>query len=111
MGIYWTISAVVRTVQQVLINRRLSKMDIEEEIKKNIENYNRKREKKGLPPQKISDVAKMSVKSVQKEEASKEERQEKIRKSTEYYNKGTAKPGSLAAKARMVEQYNEKNKK
>ncbi len=111
MGIYWTISAVVRTIQQLVINRRLESVDIEEEIKKNIEKYNRKREKQGLPPQRISDVAKMSTKAVQTEDHSEEERREKIKKSTEYYNKGTAKPGSLAAKARMVEQYNEKNKK
>lgn len=111
MGIYWVISAVVRTAQQLVINKKLSNVDIEEEIKKNIENYNRKREKKGLPPQKLSNVARMNTKSVQKDEISEEDRQERIKKSTEYYNKGAAKPGSLAAKARMVEQYNEKNKK
>lgn len=111
MGIYWVISAVVRTIQQLAINHRLENVDVEEEIKKNIEKYNRKREKQGLPPQRISDVAKMSTKVVQAEEHSSEEKQEKIRKSTEYYNRNAAKPGSLAAKARMVEQYNEKNKK
>ncbi len=111
MGIYWVISAVVRTAQQLVINKKLGKLDIEEEIKKNMENYNRKREKKGLPPQKLSNAARMNTRSVQKDEISEEDRQEKIKKSTEYYNKGAAKPGSLAAKARMVEQYNEKNKK
>ena len=33
-----------------------------------------------------------------------------IKEATEYYNKN-AKPGSLAAKANMVKQYNEKNNK
>lgn len=111
MGIYWVISALVRTGQQLVINKKLSSMDIEEEIKKNIEKYNRKREKKGLPPQKISNVARMNTKNVQKEETSETDRQEQIKKSTEYYNRGAAKPGSLAAKARMVEQFNERNKK
>ena len=46
-----------------------------------------------------------------KREITSEERQKAIQKSTDYYNKGTAKPGSLASKARMVEQYNEKNNK
>ena len=41
-------------------------------------------------------------------EPTEEEKAEDIRKSTEYYNKN-AKPGSLAAKANMVKQYNEKN--
>ena len=36
---------------------------------------------------------------------------EAVKKSTEYYNKNNAKPGSLASKANMVKQYNEKNNK
>ena len=39
-----------------------------------------------------------------------EEKAAAIKESTEYYNKN-AKPGSLAAKANMVKQYNEKNNK
>lgn len=116
VGIYWVMSAVVRMVQQIGINKYLEKMDIDEEIKKNIEKYNRKREKDGLPPEKLSNVARTSTrtvetKSTKKREITSEERQKQIKDSTEYYKKGEAKPGSLAAKARMVEQYNEKNKK
>ena len=50
---------------------------------------------------------------VESEEAVKERNEKRladIKESTEYYNK-TAKPGSIAAKARMVQQYNEKNEK
>ena len=106
-------SAVVRLVQQIVINKQLDKMDIDEEIKKNIEKYNRKREKDGLPPERFNEVARTNTKSVDKpkREITSEDRQKSIKDSTEYYNKGAAKPGSLAAKARMVEQYNEKNKK
>lgn len=113
VGLYWIMSAVVRTVQQLVINKQLSKMDIDEEIKKNIEAYNRKREKNGLPPEKLSTVARTSTRNVEstKREITSEERQKAIQDSTAYYNKGAAKPGSLAAKARMVEQYNEKNDK
>lgn len=111
LGLYWIMSAVVRTVQQIVINKQLDKMDIDEEIKKNIEAYNRKREKDGLPPERLNNVARTSTKAVStsKREITSEERQKAIQDSTNYYNKGTAKPGSLAAKARMVEQYNEKN--
>ena len=113
VGLYWIMSAVVRTIQQLVINKQLSKMDIDEEIKKNIEAYNRKREKNGLPPEKLSTVARTSTRNVEstKREITSEERQKAIQDSTAYYNKGAAKPGSLAAKARMVEQYNEKNDK
>ena len=40
-----------------------------------------------------------------------EERNARIKSSTEYYKNAEEKPGSIAAKARMVEKYNEKNKK
>ena len=36
---------------------------------------------------------------------------EKQAKSTEYYKSGQTKPGSLAAKAGMVQQFNEKQEK
>jgi YidC/Oxa1 family membrane protein insertase len=113
VGLYWIMSAVARLVQQFFMNKHLDKMDIDAEIKKNIEKYNRKREKDGLPPEKFSNVAKTNTKTVAapKKENSSEERQKSIEDSTEYYKKGAAKPGSLAAKARMVEQYNEKSKK
>ena len=39
-----------------------------------------------------------------------EERDAAMKKSTDYYN-NNAKPGSIAAKANMVKQYNEKNNK
>lgn len=112
MGLYWIMSAVIRVIQQFVINKHLDKIDIDAEIKKNIDNYNRKREKDGLPPERFSDVARTSTKSVNaaKKEISPEERAKAIQNSTDYYNKGAAKPGSLASKARMVEQYNEKNK-
>lgn len=116
VGIYWVMSAVVRTIQQLIINKYLAKMDIDEEIKKNIEKYNRKREKDGLPPERLNNVARTNAKTVEtkktnKREITSEERQKQIKDSTEYYKNSEAKPGSLAAKARMVEQYNEKSKK
>ncbi len=113
VGIYWVMSAVVRTVQQIVINKYLGRIDIDEEIKRNIEKYNRKREKEGLPPERLNNVARSSTRTVdaRRHEITSQERQKQMKDSTEYYKKGEAKPGSLAAKARMVEQYNEKNKK
>ena len=40
-----------------------------------------------------------------------EQKEEAMRKATEYYNKNAANPGSLASKANMVRDYNEKNNK
>ena len=112
VGLYWVMSGVVRMIQQLVINKYLSKMDIDEEIKKNIEKYNRKREKDGLPPEKLNNVARSSAKAVNKKpEMSAAERARQIQDSTEFYKNKEAKPGSLASKARMVEKFDEKSKK
>lgn len=113
VGLYWIMSALVRLVQQFVINKQLDKIDIDEEIKKNIEKYNRKREKAGLPPERLSTAARANAKTVDKpkREINSADRQKAIQNSTDYYKRGSEKPGSLASKARMVEKYNEKNKK
>ena len=111
LGIYWIAGAVVRSIQQVLINRHLDKIDIDELVKKNLEKSNKKREKEGLPPQKISNSARLNTKNIDRPETSQEELDKKVKNSTDYYkNTSTAKPGSLASKAQMVQQYNERNK-
>lgn len=118
IGIYWVAGSVVRCFIQIIVNKQMEKVDVDEMIKKNLEKYNAKRVKQGLRPEQISAQAKQNLKSMKTEQnVSEEERQlqrekrlKSIQSSTEYYN-NTAKPGSLAAKARMVEQYNEKNTK
>ncbi len=111
MGIYWIAGAVVRTIQQIVINKHFDKIDIDEMMKQNIEKYNEKRKKLGLPPQQLNNNAKINTKTVSnKPQKTQAEKDEAVRKSTEYYNKN-AKPGSLAAKANMVKQYNERNNK
>lgn len=115
MGIYWIAGAVVRSVQQVFVNKSIEKIDMDELIKKNLEKENKKRAKQGLPPQKATNTAKISTRNIEapaKKEVSAEEKAKKVQASTEYYKQNTkAKPGSLAAKAQMVQQYNEKNNK
>ncbi len=121
MGLYWVIGAVVRSIQQIAINKHIDKMDIDAEIQKNIEKYNEKLKKQGIDPAKLNAAARTNTKKISnaasynnskpsKSAKTAEERAEEIRKSTEYYNQN-AKPGSLAAKAGMVKQYNEKNNK
>ena len=112
MGLYWVAGAVIRSVQQVVINKHIDKVDIEDLIKKNVEKNNKKRAKAGLAPQSLTNNAKISTKSVNvsKPAVSQEEKAAAVKKATEYYN-SNAKPGSIAAKANMVKQYNEKNNK
>ena len=37
MGIYWIAGAVVRSIQQVIINKHIDKIDLDELIAKNVE--------------------------------------------------------------------------
>ena len=121
MGLYWVIGAVVRSIQQVAINKHIDKMDIDAEIEKNVEKYKEKLKKQGVDAAKLQAASKINTKNISSKTSyqnpaakrsakTDEEKAEDIRKSTEYYNKN-AKPGSLAAKANMVKQYNEKNNK
>jgi YidC/Oxa1 family membrane protein insertase len=119
MGLYWIVGAVARSIQQVLINKHIDKMDIDAEIAKNEEKYKEKLRKSGIDPAKLNAAARTNTKNLSSKTSYKnntkpaktdEEKAEDIRKSTEYYN-NNAKPGSLASRANMVKQYNEKNNK
>ena len=111
LGLYW----LVMMVQQILINKALDKKTNEELIKENIEKANKKRARKGQPP--ISDKASISTRYLDRlnartqDQQSQEEKDAKMKAATEYYQSRSAAPGSLAAKANMVRDYNERNKK
>ena len=114
MGLYWIASALVRSVQQLILNRHFDKIDLDELVQKNLEKLNEKRAKQGLPPQKLNEKAirAAQVKPVDEEKvaAKKALTQENIKKATAYYNEN-AKPGSIASKANMVKKFEEKNLK
>ena len=114
LGLYWIMSAVVRSVQQFALNKHFDKIDLDEVVKKNLEKLNEKRAKQGLPPQKLNTKAIKEAQMKQVDEgklaAKRVETQDKIKKSTVYYNEN-AKPGSIASKVNMVKKYEEKNMK
>lgn len=123
MGLYWVIGAVVRSIQQIAINKHIDNMDIDAMIVKNEEKYKEKLRSQGIDPAKLNAAARTNTKnlsnktsysnnnsSVKKTVKTDAEREAEIKSATEYYNKN-AKPGSLASKANMVKQYNEKNNK
>lgn len=116
MGLYWVAGSVVRSVQQVIINRHIDKLDFEEIIKKNTVKNAKKIEKMKEQQEKLNAYASMNTRSIQnkanvKSNMTEEEREAAMKKATDYYNGANAKPGSLMAKANMVRQYNEKNNK
>ena len=107
LGLYWAVSAVVRCVQQLAINKYLSKKSVEEMIEEQRKKAAKKREKKGASAQEINRMATQSTRNVTEKKnsnISEKEKEEKIQKARE--NISHAKPGSLASKANMVSRYN-----
>ena len=114
LGIYWIASAVVRSIQQLLINRHLNKMNIDDLVNENMRKMEAKRAKEGLPPQKITNQAHQSARNINKVEkgmsgTDEANRAKKVEEA--YKNASHAKAGSITAKANLVRDYEERNKK
>ena len=117
LGIYWIASAVVRSAQQFAINRHLDKMNIDDLVNENMKKIEAKRAKEGLPPQKITNQAHQSAKNINKPVIDKGNSgnngaSDRARKVDEAYAKSrNAKAGSITAKANLVRDFDERNKK
>ncbi len=119
MGLYWIAGAVIRAIQQVAINKFIDhNLDVEKLMEKNSEKFQKKMEKrselmKGLNERAMSNTRSIDPAKNPKAARTQEQIQEDIRKATEYYNKASknAPAGSLASKANMVKNYNERNNK
>ncbi len=120
LGIYWIAGAVVRSVQQIVINKKIDKIDMDELMKQNLEKINKKREKQGLPPEKMTNNANIKTRNIDATISKKYDTGKKAKLQQEAANVDSsavtdsgkkAKPGSLASKAMMVKEYNEKNMK
>ena len=114
LGIYWIASAVVRSIQQLLINRHLNKMNIDDLVNENMRKMEAKRAKEGLPPQKITNQAHQSAKNINKVEkgmsgTDEANRAKKVEEA--YKNASHAKAGSITAKENLVRDFEERNKK
>ncbi len=113
LGIYWIASAVVRSIQQYIINRHMDRIDVNELVNENMKKMEKKRVKAGLPPQKITNQAHQNVKNINKidkgQSGNNDARAKRVEES--YQKAANAKPGSITAKANMVRDYNERNKK
>lgn len=112
LGLYWIASAVVRSVQQAVINGYMNKQSMEELIEKNVKKAKKKREKKGVPAKSLNNMAQRSVRNIEdpkRKELAQGNQKEEPKKDSNYYNKN-AKPGSLASKANLVKSFNENDR-
>lgn len=104
MGIYWIAGSVVRTIQQIAINKHIDKMDFDKIVEKNKEKYEKQREKMaekgGYDLNTMNKYASMRTKNITSNQE------------VDYSNNTNVKEaGSLASKANLVKQFNERNNK
>lgn len=109
LGLYWVASAVVRSLQQLAVNKYLKSKSVEDIIEENRKKAQKKREKKGTSADEINKMATRSTRNVGAVSKAKKEiedpgKEEKIRNAQQAA--ANAKPGSLTSKAYLVSRYN-----
>lgn len=126
MGIYWIAGNVVRTIQQIIINKQIDKMDFDKIISDNSEKSKQKMEKLKAQQERLNAYASMNTKNIPAANAqpkktiqnkanmgsslSENEKNEAMKKGSTGSSSGSEKPGSMFEKAGMVKKYNDKNK-
>lgn len=118
LGLYWIAGNVVRTIQQVIINKQIDKMDFDKIINDNKEKSQKKREKLEKQKERLNAYANMSTKNIATAEQNRSSMQSKANVKTSVSEqidnskslKSETKSGSMFEKAGMVKNYNDKNK-
>ena len=114
MGLYWITGAVIRCIQQVVINKQIDKMDIDAMVEKNLEKMKEKEAKEGKKEKnRVSsstmntyssmNTRRMKDKSSTSVSSDSERKAQQVRQT----NGKKYKSGSLAAKANMVSSFND----
>ena len=113
MGIYWIAGAVVRCIQQIVINKHIDKMDIDEIIEKNSAKAEKKIKKHQENIQRMNEYATMNTRNMGigdkarlANNASDNGKNANNSVEGDFTKTVNAKPGSLASKANMVTDYN-----
>lgn len=109
LGIYWIVSAAYRIPQQILLNKHFDKIDLDAVIKKNEAKVKAKREKMGITEDQMRQIANRKTRTLSSKAAYNNEAEKEEKLNTANEMRANAKPGSLAAKANMVRDYNERN--
>lgn len=123
IGIYWIAGSLFAIGQQYVINRILSKIDIDDMIKKNIEKAGKKKAKLGLDPNAtLEDLAKTQTKSISsrlqaqvpENTGSTSDYANSVKKNYVDSNSGKSdtayKAGSISANANLLKSRNKDNK-
>lgn len=114
VGLYWIAGAVIRVIQQILLNRHFDRMDLAAVVAQNQKKAEakakKKAEKKGVPGETISNAAKINTRQIdaKKRKTMAEKASSASRASYTDSTHKKYKEDSLAAKANKVREYNEK---
>ena len=110
VGIYWIIGAVVRCVQQIVINRKIGKLDIEAiqaEAKERVVEPKKTRSSSAASPSQGSSLAQKAGRTYNDPHGN---RARNIQNSEQYYSESSDIPAnSITAKANMVRKFDAKN--
>ena len=121
LGLYWVAGSVVRSIQQVVINKQFDKMDFDEIIKKNSAKSSKKMEKMKKNQEMINAYANVKTKNIEKGNNQKNisanssssnstNKPVENKSSSQDNSRSTgSKPGSLTERANLVKKYNERN--
>jgi YidC/Oxa1 family membrane protein insertase len=100
----------VRALQQFFINKHIQNLDLDDIIAKNQEKAKKKKEKLGISEEQIRQAAMIKTKSIESKahtSVSSAEKELELEKAESI--KSQAKPGSMASKANLVKDFNERN--
>jgi len=102
LGLYWAVSAVVRTIQMLFINRSLNKKGTDALIEENLKKAEKRQaRKKTTSPSTVSSMATKATRSIEEGKAGNKEAG-----STKQTNVTYSGGGSLSDKANMVRRFN-----
>ncbi len=107
-GIYWIAGSLIRSIQQVVLNRHFKNLDLEAIVEKNKAKIKKKKEKQGIRENQIANAARLNTKKIS-EPVNTAEKEERLRETAELAK--NARKGSLLDRANMVKEFNERNNK
>lgn len=109
LSLYWIAGAVIRSIQQVILNRHFEKVNLDDIIEQNKEKAAKKAEKRGIKREKMMQYANMSTRNMSAKANVSEQKTEQLNKAKEASSK--AKKGSMTSKANLVKDFNDRNSK
>lgn len=110
MGLYWIMGAVIRTVQQIILNKKIDKIDFDAVIEANKEKAAKKNAKNQEKIEEMQKYAGFSTRTMSGKAAYKADDTDADKafdENASHVIPGTVKPGSMAEKAMMVHYFNE----